>query len=583
MSLMPRFICFAVLMVIGMPAWSASAVLKSADITAGHGVTRVAFHLSARPSFHDFALGKPPRAVLDMHHTRNAWSAHALAGGAVRHIRLARHHDGTLRAVLDLRPGAHLAGLTRKGDALVMRITGGNTSAHPKGSDSRATAHSAPALKHAGKSAARRAPRSRRTSYRAAPQTGPIVVVIDPGHGGRDPGTRGPHGLREKTVTLAIARRVYHKLAQTPHVHPVLTRNRDRYVSLPKRVSIAQKHHADLFVSIHENAFPDNPAVNGGTCYVLSRYGASNAEAAQLAHFENSADPEVAGVHFSAHNHTLNTILTQLFQNDSIGAADELAKSIISRFSQVEPLYHRKPRRANFAVLRDPMIPSVLCETAFLSNPAEARALHGAHFRDQIANAIYEGVMHYLRNNPPMRALPNRRDVYIVKRGDTLSGIAQAHHIPAQRLMAINDLRRRSLNPGQRLIVPHDRGASTAASGGPSDTGRRTVRYRVHSGDTLSAIADRHHLSLHALMAMNHLHAPGLRAGQTLKVPAPPAADSADAAPSTYTVHSGDTLSQIAAQYGVSTQRLEQLNDLSGGQIRTGQVLHLPADASSSS
>lgn len=291
--------------------------------------------------------------------------------------------------------------------------------------------------------------------YRAARANGPVVVVIDPGHGGHDPGTRGANGLREKDIALAIAKDLYAKLKATRSVHPVLTRDHDTFITLRQRVRIAQEHHANLFVSIHQNAYPGDRRVDGGTCYVLSQHGASDAKSAQLAQFENSSDRNVAGVHFSDTDHTLNAVLTDLYQNASIDDADALAHNIIGEFGRVGPVYRHSPPRANFAVLRDPMIPSVLCETAFLSNPHQAALLGTRHFRDQLATAMFNGIMEYFKAHPPERLQAMGGSLYTVKSGDTLSEIADREGVSENTLMSINHLHDRDLKVGQKLSLPN--------------------------------------------------------------------------------------------------------------------------------
>ncbi|AWN15739.1 N-acetylmuramoyl-L-alanine amidase [Salinisphaera sp. LB1] len=440
--------------------------------------TRVVLTFSRVPSFHDFVLSSPVRAVIDLKATHRAHAASANSAGAIRNIRWGRRKHGTLRAVFGLKPGTHFAGVERHGHQLIARF------------DNTRAAHARPAS--------------------VAPRKKPLVVVIDPGHGGKDPGTSGPHGLHEKTVTLAIGRMVYAKLAATPGIKPVLTRHGDHFVTLADRVAIAQRKHADVFVSIHANASPGHPNVAGGTCYELSEHGASNAEAAQLARFENGHDREVAGVRFSSDDMTLNTVLTQMFQSQSIDAADRLAQRIIHQFGKIEPLYHGKPQRANFEVLRDPMVASVLCETAFLTNPTQARKLHGHAFRAKLADAIYHGIVGYLKHNPPMHPSTQSPEVYIVRNGDTLSGLAERAGVTSALLMTINDLTSRDIEPGQRLIVP---GLQTASKAHPA-------HYRVQSGDTLYSIATAHNESVAALKAANSLDSSTLRVGQVLRVPA---------------------------------------------------------------
>lgn len=442
--------------------WAAGDTLQSVHVQSRGGTTTVRFDLDATPSYHYFALGGPPRAVIDFDATR-AGDIGNVSGGAVKDVRLARHTDGSLRAVLDLVDGASLSNVAVHGDDLVATIHGkGRQPGHDASTRQSTSASSAQSSAHATRTSAQSSHAAPDPSddsapkalYRAAAETGPVVVVIDPGHGGHDSGTRAASGLMEKTVVLGIAKALYAKLKATPNIHPVLTRDSDTFVTLRGRVKIAQKHHANLFISIHQNAYPNDHSVDGGTCYVLSQHGASDAKAAQLAHFENSADRNVAGVHFSDTDHTLNAVLTDLYQNASIDDADDLAHDIIGQFAKVEPIYRHTPPRANFAVLRDPMIPSVLCETAFLSNPHQARKLATSKFRDQLANAMYKGIMTYFRKHPPERMQPTGGSIYTVKSGDTLSEIASRENVSENVLMDINHLHTKTLKVGQKLELP---------------------------------------------------------------------------------------------------------------------------------
>lgn len=437
-------------------AAAASAVLNKIEIKQAGDQTDVVFHTSSQPKFTYFQLSGPPRGVVDFANSSAADGAAKAAGGAVRHVRLARHDDGSLRAVLDLVDGAHLDSVADSGGNIVAHISGGEqTVSEGSGGTQSGADQSASAAGNSSEDQDRGSSDVPEAVYRAAAETGPVVVVIDPGHGGHDSGTTAASGLQEKTVALAIAKRLYAKLKATKSIHPVLTRDDDTFITLRERVHIAQEHHANLFVSIHQNAYPKSTSVDGGTCYVLSKHGATDAKSAQLAHFENSADRNVAGVQFSATDHTLNAVLTDLYQNASINDAEDLADAIITNFAQVGPLYRREPPRANFAVLRDPMIPSVLCETAFLSNPGQAHKLASSTFRNQLADAMFDGIMEYFREHPPerMQATGAGRS-YTVKAGDTLSGIAAKSSVSANVLMDINHLHTKRLKVGQKLEVP---------------------------------------------------------------------------------------------------------------------------------
>ncbi|HET7314629.1 N-acetylmuramoyl-L-alanine amidase [Salinisphaera sp.] len=442
-------------LILSPALWAAGNTLESVHIDTQGATTTVRFDLDNPPEYHYFALGHPPRAVIDFEATR-AGDIDRVSGGAVGGLRLARHADGRLRAVLDLDRGASLAGVSADGDDLVATIhAAGGAGGASRSASGGSSAAVAPARvsSTSGRVGAKDSDEPK-ALYRTAAATGPVVVVIDPGHGGHDPGTRAASGLMEKTVVLGIAKALYAKLKATRNIHPVLTRDSDTFVTLRGRVKIAQQHHANLFISIHQNAYPDDHSVDGGTCYVLSQHGASDAKAAQLAHFENSADRNVAGVHFSATDPTLNAVLTDLYQSASINDADDLAHEIIGQFADVEPIYRHTPPRANFAVLRDPMIPSVLCETAFLSNPAQARKLATAQFRDQLAQAMYQGIMNYFREHPPERMQAIGGSLYTVKPGDTLSEIASRQNVSQDVLMDINHLHTKALKIGQKLELP---------------------------------------------------------------------------------------------------------------------------------
>lgn len=378
--------------------WAASAQLKAIKVHRQDGQTQVHFRFDQVPRYSHFSLEDPDRVVFDFQSTRVKTKSEP-SGGAVKKVRLAPR-EGELRAVLDLADGASLGNVRTEGQELVATI-------HPDSSSEPETKGADEADKKANKSQQSSSKQQHadepRALYRAAAENGPLIVVIDPGHGGPDAGTHGRDNLREKDVTLAVGRDLYNKLKATRNIHPILTRSRDQYVSLENRVNQAQKRQAALFISIHVNSFHKDPSVNGATCYVLSQNGASDAKADQLARFENSSDRRVAGVEFSPRDKTLNTVLTDLYQNTSIENAEKLADEIITEFGRIGPLYSRTAPRANFAVLRNPMTPSVLCETAFLSNPEQARQLQTAYFRRQLAEAMFQGIMNYFRKNPPER------------------------------------------------------------------------------------------------------------------------------------------------------------------------------------
>lgn len=431
----------AMLAYLVAPEWALAgqpAQLKRVNILGRSGHTHITLSLSQAVHYHFFELSNPPRLVVDLPHTRGL-HPHIAHGGSneVKTVRMAEHKDGRLRVVFDLLKKAKVTmqPSSGRGAKLIASLPTLGPSVH--------------SVQHPGRTGAARA-----VKFQTVPKSGPVIVVVDPGHGGNDPGTSGPHGLKEKTVTLGIARILAHELNATPGIRAYLTRKSDTYVSLTKRVLIAQSHKANLFVSIHENAYPKDPAVKGGTCYALSDHGASDAEASQLAREENSHDRAIAGVDFSHYSRSLNTVLTDLFQTAAMNAETHLGSDIIRQFAKVEPIYDQSVQRANFAVLRDPMIPSVLCETAFLSNPHQARELRHRHFRARLATAIYHGILDYLHHYSTMRIAKGASKGYVVKQGDTLSGIAAQFNVAAQRIKKANDLHGSLLRVGEHLTIP---------------------------------------------------------------------------------------------------------------------------------
>jgi len=430
----------AALLVIPAPAARAAARVGPLRIRVRHGMTiaLLAVHGAARYRWR--TTERPARLVLDLEGIASSAALRAGPGGIVRRVRSARHGAGDLRLVFDLlRPApVHVSVRTRGVPGPELEIRFGRRVAERARPIARPMRPRPPE-------------RLRRvTALRTPGRRGPVIVCIDPGHGGTDPGTTGPDGLHEKTVTLEVGRLVARRIDATPGMRAVLTRDGDYYVSLRERVLDAQRHHADLFVSIHVNAFPRSPEVEGGAVYMLSEHGASDAEARMLARTENAADPTIDGVHFAPHDPRLNYVLTDLLQNQAIAAGDRLAGDILHQLGRVEPLYEPHVQRANFEVLRDPMIPSVLVETAFLSNPHQSRELHERRFIDRLANAIYRGIRGYVDTQFRYR----EGQEYVVRRGDTLSTIAARSGVSLHRLQAYNHLSGNDIAAGQVLHIP---------------------------------------------------------------------------------------------------------------------------------
>ena len=221
-----------------------------------------------------------------------------------------------------------------------------------------------------------------------------FIVAIDPGHGGRDSGAVGKHGTYEKDVVLKISRRLKTRIDRTKGMEAFLTRPKDKYLTLRQRIDIAHEKKADLFISVHADA-NNNKSVKGSSVYVLSEKGASSEMARWLAKNENEIDIRLAGAQVDSNNKVLSKVLLDLTQSAAIDDSVDLAEEVLSELGTINRLARKKVESANFGVLRSPDIPSMLVETAFISNPEEERKLKTASYQNKIAEAVYRGIRRY--------------------------------------------------------------------------------------------------------------------------------------------------------------------------------------------
>ena len=227
----------------------------------------------------------------------------------------------------------------------------------------------------------------------------PLVIAIDAGHGGQDPGARGASGSREKDITLKIARELARQVNATPGLKAYLTRDTDVFIPLSRRYQLARQNKADLFVSIHADSFT-SPTASGSSVFVLSQRGASSQAARWLASQENAADL-VGGVKLQDKDDTLASVLLDLSQSATMKASEDMAEQVLAGLKQLGKTHKNHVERANFVVLRSPDVPSMLVETAFISNPEEERRLKDPAHQSQLAKAILNGVTAYFSRQPP--------------------------------------------------------------------------------------------------------------------------------------------------------------------------------------
>lgn len=278
-----------------------------------------------------------------------------------------------------------------------------------------------------------------------------IVVVIDPGHGGEDPGAVGARGTYEKNIALAIAKKVARQLTAHTEIRTVLTRRGDYFISLRKRREIARKHHADLFVSVHADAFK-NAKARGSSVYALSQGGATSEQAKWLADQENASDL-IGGESLSDKDPQLARVLFDMSITDTINESLVLGDRLLSEFKTIGPVHSRRVEQAGFLVLKSPDIPSVLVETGYITNPHEEKLLRSDAHQEKVAQAIYVGILAHLETIKVKRAALESQRNYTVRTGDSLSLIAKRTGSTVARLKQLNEMSSDTVYVGQTLRI----------------------------------------------------------------------------------------------------------------------------------
>ena len=278
-----------------------------------------------------------------------------------------------------------------------------------------------------------------------------FVVVIDPGHGGEDPGAVGPSRVYEKKVVLNVGKKLVSLINKQPGMKAYLTRKGDYYLPLRKRMKIARKYQADMFISLHADAFRDK-RVSGASVYTLSNRGASTEAAKWLAQKENASDL-VGGVSIDDKDDMLASVLLDLSQSATLDASTDLARNVFKEIKKVSKLHTKKVEKAGFVVLKAPDIPSILVELGYISNPKEERSLNSSKHQLKLAKAITSGVKRYYKKTGIARA-KQYGEQYVVARGDTISSIAKRYNISANDIKRANSLKSDRLKIGESLFIP---------------------------------------------------------------------------------------------------------------------------------
>ncbi len=387
-------------LVLGLSFGAQAAVLEALVVKDTPTVTSIFCTVAGPLVQKAFLLKSPLRLVVDFEQTTTRVNLNTLARGVILRARSGHPTPQTLRIVFELSrpvrlqkmpwqpPNAHRQGVRFELLGAHMMQT---THAHPS-SQVKHDHLEAPLTHGHTPVRVRHAPRSSQRD---------VIIVLDPGHGGKDPGAMGPQHIAEKNVVLAIALRLKRLIDQQPGMHAVLTRKGDYYVGLRERLDIARRDNADIFMSIHADAF-NNPSSHGASVFALSQRGATSEAARWLAEKENYS--ELGGVNLSGLDDSsglIRTVLLDLSQTATITASVHMGSHVLHQMDHITNLHNQSVEQARFVVLKSPDIPSVLVETGFISNPREAKNLSSPAYQAQLSLAILQGLKRYFWDYPP--------------------------------------------------------------------------------------------------------------------------------------------------------------------------------------
>jgi N-acetylmuramoyl-L-alanine amidase len=436
------------LLVFTGAAWSTTT--EGLRLSNSNDGTRLVIDLSNEAAYKTFTLDKPNRLVIDLRQT--VWSKKItlpeFSGPLIKNIRHAQRDD-TLRLVLDL---------TKTIKYNTYKLAPNQT--HPFRLVIDLHDPNKPKITPVEKKATTPTPAAKVKPEIVIPSTPQrpvvikpkrdIVVAIDAGHGGKDGGATGRNGTKEKDVVLAIAKRLAKLVDEEQGMRAYLVRSNDTFISLRQRINRAHRQKADMFISIHADSFRNSQA-KGASVYVLSQRGASSEAAQLLADKENAADL-VGGISLEDKDDLLASVLLDLSQTASLEASIEVASTVLAGLKRVGHVHKKQVESASFVVLKSPDIPSVLVETAFISNADEERKLNSASHQNKLARAMMSGIRHYFQRNPlPDTNMPQQ---HIVSSGDTLSTIALRYQVTLNQLKKKNALTSTTLKIGDVLFIP---------------------------------------------------------------------------------------------------------------------------------
>lgn len=574
-----RFLCL-ILIMQGV-SFSVSAAqqneLKGVRTWPSPDNTRIVLDLSQKPHYKVHYLAKPDRLVIDLSTTTNKANLKAIKnkGKVVKNIRQsASGQANTFRLVVDLKQ------------------------------PSRAKLFSLPPAKPYGHRLVIDLPNIKTkvpTSIAAVPNGRDIIIAIDAGHGGDDPGALGKYTY-EKKVTLQIAKRLKTKIDTQKGMQSFLIRTGDYFVNLNKRSDIARKGKADFLVSIHADGFTSSQP-RGASVWVLSNRRATTELGRWMEKHE--AHSELLGgagniIQDSDSVPFLNKMLLDMSMGNTMGVGYTIGDLVTTELSKVTRMHKKKPVHASLAVLKSPDIPSILVEAGFITNRIEERLLNQADFQNKIANAVYKGIYNHFSNKPPQGSLfaqKKRAIKHTVRSGESLSVVARRYSVSSNELKEFNHLKSNSLRIGQVLSIPPNYQVvikpeptkEPVLANNSSSTNLVQQSPQLHivvRGESLSAIAYKYNQTTAQLVAYNQLKKTSLVVGQKIKIPgryveAPvviskPAVQVIAQKEQVHKVQPGESLSVIAEQYNKSIAQLMSYNKLQKSSLMVGQKIKIP-------
>lgn len=425
-----------------LQTFAALTTIESVRVRQSPERTRIVFDLTAPVEHNIFSLLNPRRLVIDIKSAEiNAqFTKLDLSATPISGMRSAVRENKGIRIVLDLRDQVKprsfvLKPILQYGDRLVVDLY----------------------------TAAQQIPPVVEKADLISRRMRDVIIAIDAGHGGDDPGAVGKNKLYEKDVVLGIAKRLAEYFEAKPGYKAVLIREGDYYIGLRKRTKLARESQADVFLSIHADAFK-TPDAKGASVYAISQRGATSETARWLAEKENRADliGGVGSVSLDDKDDLLAGVLLDLSMTASLAMSLEMGSKVLEAIKPINKLHKENVEQAAFAVLKSPDIPSLLIETGYISNPAEAKKLGSKSHQKKVAKAIFTGINGYMQSNPPdgsylawkKQGGENSLVTYRIERGDTLSGIALRHRVSTKSIMSVNGLNDEKIRIGQMLKIP---------------------------------------------------------------------------------------------------------------------------------